>query len=135
MIIKGIGEDYKLEFEKLLGQYGINVRHSMLELNWHLPVNNKSAIKLKKYLVSYFDKHDISTYGLTFGITDYTRKAYYFTSIIIEKKRASTRIERLENQEYLQSALCKKTLTPTRRNTWYMYKRSTKLICLYYLLN
>lgn len=85
LIIKGIAEPYKLEFEKLLGQYGINVRHSMLELNWHLPVNNRSAIKLKKYLVSYFDKHDISTYGLTFGITDYTRKAYYFTSIIIEK--------------------------------------------------
>jgi rubredoxin len=85
LIIKGISEQYKLEWEKLLGKYGINVRHSMLELNWHLPVSNKSALKLKKYLVSYFDKHDISTYGLTFGITDYTRKAYYFTSIIIEK--------------------------------------------------
>lgn len=85
LIIKGIAEHYRLEWEKLLGKYGINVRHSMLELNWHLPVNNKSALKLKKYLVSYFDKHDISTYGLTFGITDYTRKAYYFTSVIIEK--------------------------------------------------
>ncbi len=85
LIIKGIPEQSKLEWEKLLGKYGINVRHSMLELNWHLPVNNKSALKLKEFLVTYFDKHDISTYGLTFGITDYTRKAYYFTSIIIEK--------------------------------------------------
>lgn len=93
LIIKGIAETYKLEWEKLLGKYGINVRHSMLELNWHLPVNNKSAIKLKKYLVSYFDKHDISTYGLTFGITDYTRKAYYFTSIIIEKNEPPISLE------------------------------------------
>ncbi|OOG76513.1 rubredoxin [Algoriphagus sp. A40] len=96
LIIKGIAESYKLEFEKLLGKYGINVRHSMLELNWHLPVNNKSAIKLKKYLVSYFDKHDISTYGLTFGITDYTRKAYYFTSIIIEKNEPPMKLEGLK---------------------------------------
>lgn len=93
LIIKGIAEQYKLEWEKLLGKYGINVRHSMLELNWHLPVSNKSALKLKKYLVSYFDKHDISTYGLTFGITDYTRKAYYFTSIIIEKNEPPTQLE------------------------------------------
>lgn len=85
LIIKGIPEKQKWEWEKLLGKYGINVRHSMLELNWHLPVDNKSALDLKKYLVSNFDTNDISTYGLSFGITDYTKKAYYFTSIIIEK--------------------------------------------------
>ncbi|UZD21487.1 rubredoxin [Algoriphagus halophytocola] len=87
IIIKGIPENSKIEWERLLGRYGINVRHSMLELNWHLPVNNKAALKLKEYLVENFDKRDISTYGLTFGITDYTRKAYYFTSIIIEKNQ------------------------------------------------
>jgi len=87
IIIKGIPENTKIEWERLLGRYGINVRHSMLELNWHLPVNNKSALKLKEYLVNDFDSRDISTYGLTFGITDYTRKAYYFTSIIIEKNQ------------------------------------------------
>ena len=84
-IVKGIPLASKLQWERFLGKFGINVRHSMLELNWHLPVNNKSALDLKKYLVSNFDKNDISTYGLTFGITDYTRKAYYFTSIVIEK--------------------------------------------------
>ncbi|HEX9825975.1 MAG TPA: rubredoxin [Flavobacteriaceae bacterium] len=84
-IVKGIPLTSKLQWERFLGKFGINVRHSMLELNWHLPVNNKSALNLKKYLVSKFDKNDISTYGLTFGITDYTRKAYYFTSIVIEK--------------------------------------------------
>ena len=87
LIIKGIQGKYRLEWEKLLGKHGINVRHSMLELNWHLPVNNKSALELKQYLVANFDKNDISTYGLTFGITDYTKKAYYFTSIIIEKNQ------------------------------------------------
>ncbi|WP_373396066.1 rubredoxin [Algoriphagus halophilus] len=95
LIIKGIPEKQKWEWEKLLGKYGINVRHSMLELNWHLPVNNKSALELKEYLVSNFDKQDISTYGLTFGITDYTKKAYYFTSIVIEKNLPPKGLEEL----------------------------------------
>jgi rubredoxin len=84
-IVKGIPMKSKLLWEKFLGKHGINVRHSMLELNWHLPVANKEAIKLKKFLVTNFDKNDISTYGLTFGITNYTRTGYYFTSIVIEK--------------------------------------------------
>ena len=96
LIIKGIQGKYKLEWEKLLGKHGINVRHSMLELNWHLPVNNKSALELKQYLVSNFDKNDISTYGLTFGITDYTKKAYYFTSIIIEKNQPPAGLEEFQ---------------------------------------
>ncbi|MCM5663685.1 rubredoxin [Galbibacter mesophilus] len=86
-IIKGIQSEFKLKWEKFLGKRGINVRHSLLELNWHLPVANKEALKLKKYLVSNFDQNDISTYGLTFGITYYTKKAYYFTSIVVEKNK------------------------------------------------
>lgn len=83
-IIKGIPNSSKLQWEKFLGKNGINVRHSMLELNWHLPVADMEALSLKKYLVNNFDKNDISTYGLTFGITNHIRKAYYFTSIVIE---------------------------------------------------
>jgi rubredoxin len=86
-IVKGIPKESKLIWEKFLGKRGINVRHSMLELNWHLPVENKEALNLKKYLVSNFDQNDISTYGLTFGITDYNKASYYFTSIVIEKNK------------------------------------------------
>jgi rubredoxin len=89
-IVKDIPVSAKLHWEKFLGKYGINVRHSMLELNWHLPVANDSALELKKYLVNYFDTNDISTYGLTFGITEYAKKAYYFTSIVIEKNTPPT---------------------------------------------
>ncbi|MUU79148.1 rubredoxin [Winogradskyella endarachnes] len=89
-IVKDIPRTAKLHWEKFLGKHGINVRHSMLELNWHLPVANDDALKLKKYLVDYFDTNDISTYGLTFGITEYTRKAYYFTSVVIEKNTPPT---------------------------------------------
>ncbi|WP_299669739.1 rubredoxin [uncultured Polaribacter sp.] len=86
-IVKGIPRESKLIWEKFLGKRGINVRHSMLELNWHLPVAHKDALNLKKYLVSNFDQNDISTYGLTFGITDYNKTSYYFTSIVVEKNK------------------------------------------------
>ncbi|MCL5128197.1 MULTISPECIES: rubredoxin domain-containing protein [unclassified Algibacter] len=86
-IVKGVPVDSKLQWEKFLGSYGINVRHSMLELNWHLPVNDKDALNLKKYLVTNFDQNDISTYGLTFGISNFESKAYHFTSVVIEKNK------------------------------------------------
>ena len=84
---KGIPLKAKLQWEKFLGKYGINVRHSMLEMNWHLPVNDKEALSLKKYLVTNFDQNDISTYGISFGISSFDSDTYNFTSIVIEKNR------------------------------------------------
>ena len=86
-IVKGIPLHSKLKWEKFLGKYGINVRHSMLEMNWHIPVNDDEALNLKKYLVTNFDQNDISTYGLTFGITSFDSDTYNFTSIVVEKNR------------------------------------------------
>lgn len=83
-IIKGIPAEAKLEWEKCLGKHGINVRHSQLELNWHLPVGDQKALKLKNYLVSKLDSYDISTYGLTIGITRKHDKVFHFTSIVIQ---------------------------------------------------
>lgn len=84
-IIKGIPKDRKLEWEKFLGKKGINVRHSLLELNWHLPVATEWALNLKTFLVRTLDQFDISTYGLTFGLSEYNREGHYFTSVVIEK--------------------------------------------------
>ena len=84
-IIKGIPKERKLEWEKFLGKKGINVRHSLLELNWHLPVAMEWALNLKTFLVRTLDQFDISTYGLTFGLSEYNRDGHYFTSVVIEK--------------------------------------------------
>lgn len=82
-IIKGIPQESKIAWEKLLGKFGINVRHSSLELNWHLPLADKEALNLKKYIVRNFDQNDISTYGLTFSIKN--SYGVDFTSIVIQK--------------------------------------------------
>ena len=84
-IVKGIPKERKLDWDKFVGKKGINVRHSLLELNWHLPVAAEWALNLKTFLVRTLDQFDISTYGLTFGLSDYNREGHYFTSIVIER--------------------------------------------------
>ncbi|SDR65891.1 Rubredoxin [Polaribacter sp. KT25b] len=98
-IVKGIPRESKLIWEKFLGKRGINVRHSMLELNWHLPVSNKDALNLKKYLVANFDQNDISTYGLTFAITNYSKASYYFTSIVVQKNKQPEMIGNFQTRD------------------------------------
>ncbi|QCX01726.1 rubredoxin [Aggregatimonas sangjinii] len=89
-IVKGIKKDSRLELERFLGQTGINVRHSQLEMNWHVPVDDTDALELKKFLVRSFDQNDISTYGLTFGISNDVGKRSHFSSVIIEKNSPPT---------------------------------------------
>jgi rubredoxin len=83
-IIKGIKATDRLRWEKLMGKFGINERHSSLELNWHLPVIDPEALELKKFLVRELDQQDISTHGLTFTIKT-NRDLFLFTAIVIEK--------------------------------------------------
>ncbi|GAA0892500.1 hypothetical protein GCM10009122_21790 [Fulvivirga kasyanovii] len=83
-VIKGISEKYKIGWEKLMGKFGMNLRHSALELNWHLPALDQEALELKNHLVRTLDQQDISTYGLTFTIKT-TDDITLFTSIVIEK--------------------------------------------------
>ncbi len=87
IIVKGISEKDRLSWEKLLGKFGINMRHSSLELNWHLPVLDEEALTIKNYLVRALDKQDISTYGLSFSVK--TRHMALFTSVAIEKVAGS----------------------------------------------
>lgn len=84
-IVKGIKKESRPALERFLGQWGINVRHSQLEMNWHLPVDDQDALELKKFLVRSFDQNDISTYGLTFGISNDVGKRSHFSSVVIEK--------------------------------------------------
>ena len=85
LIVKGIPKESRPSLERFIGQWGINIRHSQLEMNWHVPVDDQDALELKKYLVLSFDRNDISTYGLTFGISNDVGKRSHFTSVIIER--------------------------------------------------
>ena len=106
-IVKGINKKYKLNLEKLLGQSGINVRHSLLELNWHIPVDDKDAFKLKKFIVQNFDQNDISTYGLNFAISDKSNKEHYFTSAVIEKNEIPSIVKKYDVRPTYNVLYCK----------------------------
>ncbi|MCF6278789.1 MAG: rubredoxin [Flavobacteriaceae bacterium] len=96
IIVKGIPKESKLMLEKLLGKAGINIRHSLLELNWHLPVSDNEALSLKKFIVRDFDQNDVSTYGLTFAIANRNESNSYFTSIVVEKNDSPNIIKTFE---------------------------------------
>ncbi len=83
-IIKGIKMSDRIRWDKLMGKFGINMRHSSLELNWHLPVLDKEALDLKRFLVRELDQQDISTHGLTFTVK-IAKEMLLFTSVVIEK--------------------------------------------------
>ncbi|WP_171596518.1 rubredoxin [Marinifilum caeruleilacunae] len=68
LIIRDINSKDKMYWDELIGRYGLNMRHSSFELNWHLPLLDKLALQLKQYIVSKFDQLDIRTYGLSFSI-------------------------------------------------------------------
>lgn len=87
IIIKDLPKKSKTLWERMLGTNGISVRHSQLEMNWHLPAGDLDALDIKKYIVDTLDKEDISTYGLTLGIYDNTDNL--FTSIAIVKTLTS----------------------------------------------
>jgi rubredoxin len=86
-IVKGIYKEDHLTLEKFLGKRGINVRHSSLEMNWHIPVADTNAMNLKEFIVKSFDQNDISTYGMTFGISNYEENKAYFTTAMVEKNK------------------------------------------------
>jgi rubredoxin len=113
-IIKGIPKDRKLEWEKFLGKKGINVRHSLLELNWHLPVAMEWALNLKTFLVRTLDQFDISTYGLTFGISEYNRDGHYFTSVVVEKNDLPKDLESIKIRD-TYNVLFAKNFDPNTR--------------------
>jgi rubredoxin len=87
-IIKGLKPSDRVRWEKVMGKFGINERHSSLELNWHLPLLDNEALALKRFLVRELDQQDISTHGLTFTIRTH-REMVYFTNIVIEKNVGS----------------------------------------------
>lgn len=118
-VIKGIKGNDRLRWQKLMGKFGINERHSSLELNWHLPVIDDEALELKRFLVRELDQQDISTHGLTFTIKT-NRDMLYFTTVVIEK---NTGDDSLPGDHY--NILYAKNFNPTHV-TYHTYARAIK---------
>ncbi len=84
LLIKGIEEEDRIKWEMLLGQFGVNIRHAAVDLNWQLPDLDDKAAELKSTLSLDFDKKDIRTYGLSFALK--TSDLEVSASVLIEEK-------------------------------------------------
>jgi rubredoxin len=111
LLIKGIVEKDRIQWEKLLGKFGINIRHSSLELNWQIPDLDKAAMDLKKFLVREFDERDIRTYGLSFAVK--TNAMDVASAVVIEEK--ISRKQGVSNAMSLYSVLYAEDFNPNKQ--------------------
>ncbi len=85
LIIKGIENFNRSQWDLLLAKYGINVRHAANELNWYIEDYSHDGLSLKKTIIREFDEYDVRSFGLCFAIQTHA-KSEVFGSIIIKKR-------------------------------------------------
>ncbi len=85
IIIKGIEEKNRKDWNFLLDKYQINVRHAANELNFQVEDNNLEGLKLKQHLVKYLSEDDTRTFGVCIGIK-MRKKSEVFSSILVRRK-------------------------------------------------
>ena len=85
IIIKGIEEKNRKDWNFLLDKHQINVRHAANELNFQVEDNNLEGLKLKQHLVKYLSEDDTRTFGVCIGIK-MRKKSEVFSSILVRRK-------------------------------------------------
>ncbi|MFC5409917.1 rubredoxin [Larkinella bovis] len=85
LIVKGIEEQDRAGWSYVLGKHNINVRHAANELAWQTEDHTDEGLRLKNDVIRYFEKHDMRTFGLCFGVQ--TRpKSEVFGSVLVRKR-------------------------------------------------
>lgn len=85
LIIKGISKENRGRWSNLLAKHSINVRHAANELNWQVEDDSPEALSLKQSLIRAFDKDDLRTFGICFGIKTIP-KTEVFASIMVRQR-------------------------------------------------
>ncbi len=85
IMIKGIEEKDKLDWNKLLAKYLINVRHAANELNFQIEDGCNEGLELKNFILKRLHKDDTRTFGVCIGIKT-RNKSEIFSSILVKQK-------------------------------------------------
>ena len=125
IIIKGIEEKNRRDWNYLLDSFQINVRHAANELNFQVDDNSTDALKLKHHLVKYLNDDDTRTFGVCVGIKT-KRKSEVFGSILVRRKPL-IRIGKLELL-YVYDILCAKDFNPNERTGYAFSKDNPKFL-------
>ena len=125
IIIKGIQEKNRYDWNLLLDKYQINMRHAANELNFQVDDNSLKALKLKHHLVKYLNDDDTRTFGVCIGIK--TRlKSEVFSSILVRRKPL-IRIGK-GGLFYVYDILCAKDFNPNERTAFAFSKDNPKFL-------
>jgi rubredoxin len=125
IIIKGIEEKNRKDWNYLLDKFQINVRHAANELNFQVDDNSNDALKLKNHLVKYLNDDDTRTFGVCIGIKT-KRKSEVFSSILVRRKPL-IRIGKLELL-HVYDILCAKDFNPNERTGYAFSKDNPKFL-------
>jgi rubredoxin len=112
IIIKGIEEKNRKEWNALLDKHQINIRHAANELNFQVEDNNLEGLKLKQHLVKYLSEDDTRTFGVCIGIK-MRKKSEVFCSILV-RRRPLIKIGNL-GLFNVYDILCAKDFNPNER--------------------
>jgi rubredoxin len=85
IVIKGIEQQDRGLWGKILNRHVINVRHAANELNWQVEELCDEGLQLKQQLVKEFEEADLRTFRLCFAVKT-QRKSGLFGSVIINKQ-------------------------------------------------
>lgn len=85
IMIKGIEEKYKADWNLILEKYQINMRHAANELNFQVEDNSVEALELKNFLVKHLSIDDTRTFGICIGIKT-RKKSEIFSSILVRRR-------------------------------------------------
>jgi rubredoxin len=97
LLIKGIADADRHLWELALGKHRVNVRHASNELNWLVEDLCEEGLRLKRYLVRYFDQQDLRTEGLCMTIKTRTGTGLS-GSVIIRKAPGEYRQRKPEDR-------------------------------------
>ena len=125
IIIKGIEEKNRIDWNYLLDKFQINVRHAANELNFQVDDNSSDALKLKHHLVKYLNDDDTRTFGVCIGIKT-KRKSEVFCSILVRRKPL-IRFGKIE-LFHLYDILCAKDFNPNERTGYAFSKDNPKFL-------
>lgn len=125
IIIKGIIEKERKEWNYLLDKYQINLRHAANELNFQVDDNSLDALKLKLYLVKYLNDDDTRSFGVCIGIKT-KRRSEVFSSILVRRKPL-IRIGKLEFF-HTYDILCAKDYDPNERTDFVFSSGNPKFV-------
>ncbi len=123
LMIKGIEDKDRVLWDEILAKHMINVRHAANELNFQVEDQSKEALELKRYIVKHFNKDDIRTFAICFGIKTRT-KSEVFSSILVRRKP----LIRLGKYVllYCYDVLCANDFNPNARTGFVFSKKNFK---------